>query len=281
MKGLIAAAGYGTRFLPVTKTIPKEMLPLIDTPSLAFIIDEFRASGITDIVIITSRRKKSMEDYFDREIELESLFMKEGAEDKLSLIKPYDIRVSFVRQTEMLGTGHALLQARGLIGNEPFICAYPDDIHFGSPPLSSQLIETYNQTGCSVLGTLHDPPELERYGVLDLDPDNLHVRNIIEKPPRGSEPSREASIGRYLYTPDIFPYLEEGWKLHDGNSEYYHVYALKKLMDEKKVVYRRITGERLDIGSPQGYLQAVIRYASKRPELASVLKEELERAVHN
>ncbi|MBN2049189.1 MAG: UTP--glucose-1-phosphate uridylyltransferase [Spirochaetales bacterium] len=272
MKGLILAAGYGTRFLPVTKTIPKEMLPLIDRPSIAFIVEEFIDSGIDDIVIITSRRKKTLEDYFDREIELETLFRAEGAKAKLAAVAPPKARFTFIRQQEMLGTGHALLSAKSVMGDEPFVVAYPDDLHFGEPPLSRQLIETFKQTGCTVLSTIHNPPNLERYGILDMADDGFHVTDIIEKPAPGTEPSKEATIGRYLYTPDIFGYLEEGWKKHTG-GEYYHTYALKKLMDQGKVVYRQCEGERLDTGSPAGYLQAILRYASTIPEYREVLMD--------
>ena len=183
MKGIIVAAGYGTRFLPVTKTIPKEMLPLINKPSISFIIEEFIQSGIKDIIIISSRRKKVLEDFFDREIELESVFKKEGATAKLESITPGDARFAFIRQMEMMGTGHALLQAAPLIGDEPVVVAYPDDIHMGDKPLSAQLIDCYKETGCSVLATIHNPPNLERYGVLDLAEDKLHVKGMIEKPP--------------------------------------------------------------------------------------------------
>lgn len=131
MKGLIIAAGYGTRFLPVTKTVPKEMLPLINKPSIDFIVEEFIASGIREILIITSRRKKVMDDYFDREIELESVFEREGKTDKLEAVKPHEAEIFFKRQTEMKGTGHALLQAKAFIGDNPFVVAYPDDLHFG------------------------------------------------------------------------------------------------------------------------------------------------------
>ena len=166
MKGVILAAGYGTRFLPVTKTIPKEMLPLMNKPSIAFIVEEFLRSGIYEILLITSRRKKVMEDYLDREMELEYVFDKEGAAEKLQKIAPYKAKVYFVRQQEMLGTGHALLQAKSLLKEEPFVVAYPDDLHFGDPPLTKQLIDSYHETGCSVLATLYDPPEINRYGVL-------------------------------------------------------------------------------------------------------------------
>ena len=275
MKGIILAAGYGTRFLPVTKTVPKEMLPLIDKPSIAFVVEEFLASGITEILIISSRRKKSLEDYFDREVELEEIFRAEGAEEKLARISPYKAKIYFVRQQEMLGTGHALLQAKSVINNEPFVVAYPDDLHFGSKPLTKQLIETHEQTGCSVLATIHDPPDLNRYGVVKLDHDGIHVADIVEKPPLGEEPSREASIGRYLYTYELFRLLEEGWDLHRG-GEYYHTYALRQLMKAGKVVFKRTEGERLDTGSPEGYLRAIIRYAAGVESYRAVLREAIE-----
>ena len=276
MKGVIVAAGYGTRFLPVTKTIPKEMLPLIDRPAIDFIMDEFAAAGIHEVLIISSRRKKSLEDYFDREVELESVFKKEGATDKLARIEPSDMKVFFTRQKEMRGTGDALLCARPFCSDEPFIVAYPDDLHFGEKPLARQLVSVYEKTGCSVMSTLHDPPNLERYGVLALADDGLHVTDIVEKPAPGTEPSREASIGRFLLTPEIFEHLEDGWQKHlagpKPESEYFHVYALKKLMDAGKVVYHPIEGERLDTGAPAGYLRALLRYAARDPELAAEIR---------
>ena len=277
MKGLIVAAGYGTRFLPVTKTIPKEMLPLIDRPSIDFIVEEFVRSGVTEILIISSRRKKALEDYFDREVELETVFAREGAGGKMERIRVPEAEIFFVRQREMHGTGHALLLAEPFVGNEPFLVAYPDDLHFGEPPLASQLVAAYRETGCSVMATIHDPPDLERYGVLSLAEDGLHVTDIVEKPAPGTEPSREASIGRYLYTPDIFPFLREGWEAHTPGGEYYHTYALKKLMNANRVVYRRTGGLRLDTGAPAGYLQAILTYAAGRPDLAEVLEKEMRR----
>jgi UTP--glucose-1-phosphate uridylyltransferase len=280
MKGVIVAAGYGTRFLPVTKTVPKEMLPLVDTPSIDFIAREFIASGITQILVITSRRKRALEDYFDREMELESVFRAENAEAKLEKIAPPEAEVTFVRQTEMRGTGHALLAARTFAGNEPVVVAYPDDLHFGEEPLAAQLIEAYRETGCSVLATLHDPPDLHRYGVLDVAEDGLHVRDIVEKPKPGTEPSREASIGRYLYTPDFFGYLESGWDEHVAagrRREYYHIDALKSLMDDDRMVFVRTRGERIDTGAPEGYLRAIARYAAGVPSYLEALRAELAR----
>ena len=219
IKGLIVAAGYGTRFLPFSKTVPKELIPLIDRPALDFIIEEFVRSGITEIIIITSRRKKALEDYLDRELELEQIFNREQAQAKLSKISPPKLKVCYVRQQEMRGTGHALLQAAPFIGDAPVVVAYADDIHFGEKALAAQLIESYRETGCSVLATIHDHPEINNYAAIKIAEDGLHVTDIVEKPAPGTEPSREASIGRYLYTPDYFDFLQEGWERHDQGPE--------------------------------------------------------------
>ncbi|TFG61047.1 MAG: UTP--glucose-1-phosphate uridylyltransferase, partial [Spirochaetales bacterium] len=224
-------------------------------------------------------RKKALEDFLDREIELESVFSREGNTGKLAAVKPYDAEFFFVRQREMKGTGHALLSARPFVGTGPVVVAYPDDIHMGEPPLALQLVRAWEKTGCSVLATIHDPPEINRYGILDLAADNLHVKDMAEKPAPGTEPSREVSIGRYLYTPDFFDYLEEGWRKHlagpNPEGEYYHLYALKKLMEQNKVVYKRTEGLRLDTGEPEGYLRAFIAYAAGIPELRRVLVESI------
>lgn len=279
MKGIIVAAGYGTRFLPVTKTVPKEMLPLVNVPSIQFILDEFVNSGITDIVIISSRRKKVLEDYFDREVELESVFEREGKAKQLATIAPPGARIAFVRQQRMLGTGHALLQVRDWIGSDACVVAYPDDLHMGTVPLAAQLVRAYEETGCSVMASITEPGDVSRYGVLSIAKDGRHVSGIVEKPAPGTEPSHEVSIGRYLYTPEFFALLEEGWLLHLAGAErsgrapgeYFHIYALNKLMEAGKVVYCPTEGSRLDTGEPAGYLDAVLRYADTVPELRAVI----------
>ena len=271
MKGVIVAAGYGTRFLPVTKTVPKELLPVGTRPSIAYIVDEFVASGIRDIVIISSRRKKALEDYFDREVELEELFRREGRPDKLAAIAPPEARISFVRQAEMRGTGHALLQVRNLVGNEACVVAYPDDLHVGPKPLARQLVEVHEKTGKCVLATILEPGDVSRYGVVDPEPDGVGVRGFVEKPALGKEPSHEVSIGRYLYTPEFFAYLEEGWAKHTG-GEYFHAYALGKLIEAGKMAYKRVEGERLDTGDPAGYLEAILREAAASPALRPTLE---------
>jgi len=271
MKGVIIAAGYGTRFLPVTKTVPKELLPVGTRPSIAFIIDEFLASGIEEIIVVTSRRKKSLEDYFDREIELEEVFRREGRGDKLALIAPCKAKVSFVRQAEMRGTGHALLQVKPFLGEAPCVVAYPDDLHIGTPPLARQLIETYEKTGKSVLATILEPGDVSRYGVVGPAPDGISVSSFIEKPLVGKEPSHEVSIGRYLYTPEFFDLVEEGWAKHSG-GEYFHTYALDRLISAGKVAFKRASGLRLDTGDPAGYLEAILTDAAANPALLPVLE---------
>jgi UTP--glucose-1-phosphate uridylyltransferase len=176
----------------------------------------------------------------------------------------------------MRGTGDAMLLARPFVGDEPFVLAYPDDLHFGEVPLARQLIETWEHTGCSVLATLHDPPDINRYGIISIAPDGLHVTDIVEKPPKGKEPSREASIGRFLYAPGFLDELAEQWKRH-GAGEFFHTPAVQALAKRGQVVFRRVEGERLDTGEPAGYLEAILRYAETRPDLAPALEAALVR----
>jgi UTP--glucose-1-phosphate uridylyltransferase len=271
MIGVIVAAGYGTRFLPVTKTVPKELLPLGTKPSIAYIVDELVASGIGEIIVITSRRKKALEDYFDREIELEEIFRREGRADKLASIAPCAAKVSFVRQAEMRGTGHALLQVKSLLGGEPCVVAYPDDIVLGPVPLARQIMEVYEKTGSCVLSTILEPGDVSRYGVVGPGPDGLSVTSFVEKPEPGKEPSHEVSIGRFIYTPEFFDYIEEGWRAH-GSGEYFHTYALDKMIALGKVAYKRAQGERLDTGDPAGYFEAILHEAAADPGLRPVLE---------
>lgn len=269
IKGVIVAAGYGSRFLPATKTVPKEMLPLIDRPAIHFIVDEFIEAGIKDILIITSRRKKVLDDYFDREAELEAVFLKDGKEAKLAKIKPPNANVYFVRQQEMKGTGQALLLAKPFTGDDPFVVAYPDDVVFSETSLSAQLADAYKKTGSSVLAVknLQDKP-VDRYGVVDPADENnpCGVNALVEKPPQGSEPSKLVSYGRYLFTPDLYHHLEEGLAKHTS-GEFYHVGAINALAAEKKLVALDFEGERVDTGEPAGYLEAICRYALSKDDL--------------
>ncbi|WKC57783.1 sugar phosphate nucleotidyltransferase [Borrelia sp. P9F1] len=275
MKGVILAAGYGTRFLPITKTIPKEMLPILNRPAIDYVVEEFINSGIKDILIITSRRKEVLDNYFDREIELESTFKKENRQDLLKIIELKNVNISFVKQNEMMGTGHALLHAKPWIGGETTVVAYPDDLHVGNPPLTAQLIKLHKETGKNILSIIENPKNINRYGVIALDKDKIHVKDIIEKPKIGKEPSKKASIGRFLYTHDFFKYLEEGFKIHQ-RGEYHHIYALRKLMSEGQVLYKEIEGERLDTGDIEGYLEAIIKIAKRDDKLLQIIKNLVE-----
>jgi len=276
IKGVILAAGYGSRFLPVTKTIPKEMLPLVDVPAIQLIVDEFQESGITDILIITSRRKKSLEDYFDREMELEWTFSREGATRKLDRIRPARANIFFVRQQSMSGTAHALAQCRPFTGDSPFIVAYPDDIMFSHPPCSRQLIDAWHDSispeypaGCSILSVLDATGEdVSRYGVVDPEPSEglVKVRRMVEKPPPGTEPSHLISLGRYLYTPELFSVLDDQLN-RPRDGEYYQTEPINELASMGKVACSIFNGDRYDTGEPLGYLQAIVRYALTRKDL--------------
>ncbi len=273
MKGVILAAGYGTRFLPGTKTVPKEMFPLIDTPAIDLIVSEMIEAGIEDILIITSRRKKALEDYFDREVELETTFREEGAAAKLASIHPPKVNLFFMRQEHMAGTGDALLLVEPFVGDAPFVVAYPDDVLLEEPSLSGQLIDLYSKTGFTVLaGQELLEGDVSRYGVMDthMRGDVEFVRGMVEKPRPGTEPSRLVGYGRYLYAPDIFPALKI--TRHASKSgEFTQTDAINHLASEGKVVVRRFEGNILDVGTPKGYLEAFIEYGLTRPEFRSDL----------
>lgn len=273
MKGIIIAAGYGTRFLPCSKSIPKEMFPLIDTPAIDFIIEEFANSGIKDILIVTSRRKKALEDYFDREIELESFFKEKSDLEKIKVIKPKDLNIFFIRQKEMLGTGHAILICKEFIKDEPFVIAYPDDIVFSKIPLAKQLINIYKKTNGSVIAGEVINGDLSRYGVINYLKENdlFKVKQIIEKPKPGTEPSNMISVGRYLFTPDFLPILEDDYNKH-SKGEFYHIETMNKLAEENKLFASLFDGERLDIGDKIGYLEGIIKYSLSRADLRKEAK---------
>ncbi len=275
MKGVIVAAGYGTRFLPVTRCVPKEMLPIVDRPSIDFVVQEMIDAGVTKLLIISSRRKKVLDDWFDRDTELDAVFAREGATEKAAKANPPEVEVTFVRQMEMRGTGHALLLARDFAGNDPIIVAYPDDLFVGGN-CTEQLIEAYDNTGCSVLSA-HDLPDedVSRYGVLDVDGGDeslKYVRAIVEKPEPGTEPSHLISLGRYLFTPDLFPLLVAQWKEH-REGEFFPQDAINELASQGRIVARIVDAERLDTGTPLGLLQAGVLHALEREDMGPGLRE--------
>lgn len=260
VKAVIVAAGYGTRFLPVSRVVPKELLPIGGRPGIDWVLDELRDAGIHDVLVITSRRKRGIEDWFDRDPELEAAL---GAE---RVAPPAGLRATFVRQPRMTGTGHALLLARAFAGSDPVLVVYPDDLFEGAN-VSRALVETWQATGQSVLLAQELPGvDLSRYGVLDLAPGEGRtriVRRLVEKPPPGTAPSAWVSLGRYLLGPDVFDALENGARAH-GGGEYFHVPAINALAAQGKVVAVATDATYVDTGAPAGWLRAAIRAELRR-----------------
>ena len=267
IKGVIVGAGYGTRFLPVTKTIPKEMIPLVDRPAIDFIIQEFQEAGIEEVAFISSRRKKAVEDYFDREFELDWFLRDRNAFDLLPTIKPSPMTFASIRQDDMRGTGHAILQARPVVSDGPFIVAYPDDLFIGGESFSKTLIEAYKETGKSVLGVTEAGPEISRLSSIEYEGERpiLTVKRVVEKPAPGTEPSNVASIGRYLFTPELFELLDQGWKRHKGPGEFFHTDAINTMAALGHVCAVFPEGSRLDVGTPETYMEAFVEYALSEP----------------
>lgn len=261
MRAVIVAAGYGSRFLPVTRTLPKEMLPIGDRPALDYVVQELVEAGVTELLVITSRRKKVLDDWFDRQPELEVVYAEKP--EKLAKLAPPPVQVSFIRQAEMRGTGHALLLARSFAGDQPVIVAFPDDL-FVEGNCTAQLIEAHRATGCSVLCAQDfGEADVSRYGVIQRatrDDGAIGVASVIEKPPAGTEPSKLVSLGRYLYTPAIFAELERGLAAHE-DGEFYPMDAINTLAGRGQVVAVDVQARRLDTGQPLDYLKSVVDVA--------------------
>lgn len=273
-KAVIPAAGYGTRFLPATKVIAKEMFPIIDTPTIELIVREALESGISEFLIIVSSHKNSIVDYFDRNLELEHILKAKGRIDEYNLITdlPNKVNIHFVRQKEQLGLGHAVLQAKAFVGDEPFALLLGDDLYVGNnEPVLKQLINQYNNTKCSILGTLEVSREdVTKFGICDFADDiplnRLTVlAGVDEKPSVNDAKSNIAIGGRYVLTPTIFKYLESQ---NAGNGgEIQLTDSIKRLMAEEHVYSYLIDGRRYDIGTRIGYIEAVIDFALKRDSL--------------
>ncbi len=277
MKGVILAAGYGTRLLPVTKTVPKELLPLVDTPAIQLIVEEFVRSGVQEILIVTNRRKKALEDYFDREIELETSLKAKRRKDLLAKLEPPKASITFVRQKEMLGTADALLCCESFVGKEPFVAAHPDDVVLSRAPLTRTLIRAHKKTGKAVLSLFRcEESELDHLALVDADfrKDPVRVRRIVEKPGRDNAPSRYGVLGRYLFTREIFPAIRACWD-DAPDPEIVQPRAINRLAARGRVMAKISRDERLDVGKPLGYLKAITRVALSRPELSGPFREYL------
>jgi UTP--glucose-1-phosphate uridylyltransferase len=282
-KAIIPAAGLGTRFLPATKAMPKEMLPIVDKPTIQYIVEEAIASGIEDIIIVTGKGKRAIEDHFDHAYELENTLLKKGKMDMFdSVIETSKVEIHYIRQKEPLGLGHAIWSARKFIGNEPFAVLLGDDIVENVEPCLAQLMNQYDKTGNSVIGVQKvEESETERYGIIDpleLNGKLMRVNKFVEKPAAGTAPSNYAIMGRYILTPEIFGFLEEH-QLGAG-GEIQLTDAIQKLNEIQSVYAYEFEGRRFDVGEKFGYIETTIEFALKRPEmrdrLLQLFKKKLE-----
>jgi UTP--glucose-1-phosphate uridylyltransferase len=271
-KAVFPAAGLGTRFLPATKVTPKEMLALVDKPIIQYGVEEALASGIEQIIIVTGRGKSAMEDHFDFTPELDATLERRGKHELLEISRSVAnmARISYVRQKEPLGLGHAVLCAKHLVGDEPFAVILPDDVIDADPPCLRQMIDVFGDKQGSVLATMTiDGPAISAYGVLAGSPDPANPRiynctGMVEKPKLEDAPSKQAIIGRYVLTPRIFPLLEQTQPGAGGEIQLTD--GIKALLKEEKVFGYTFQGKRYDAGDKFGMLQATVEFALKRPE---------------
>lgn len=269
-KAIIPAAGFGTRFLPATKAQPKEMLPIIDKPTIQYIIEEAISSGIEEILIITGRNKRAIEDHFDRSVELELLLSEQGKDELLHLVQEIaDIDIHYIRQKEAKGLGHAILCARQFVGNEPFAVMLGDDVVDADSPCLGQLVEKYNEYQGSILGVQEVAEDkVSSYGIVSpemLADDVWRVRDLVEKPAVGEAPSNLAVLGRYIISPKVFDILATQQPGKGGEIQLTD--ALCTLAKDEPMYAYRFKGRRYDIGDKQGFLEATVEFALKRPEL--------------
>lgn len=270
-KAVIPAAGLGTRFLPATKATPKEMLPIVDTPTIQYIIEEALNSGIEDVLIITGRSKRAIEDHFDRNVELELTLKSKGKEEELEQIRRIsDVRIHYIRQKEPKGLGHAIWCAQHFVGDEPFAVLLGDDVVDNEKPALRQLLDVYAKTGASVLGVQEVPLEkVSAYGIVDAKPTEdgrtFLVKDMVEKPAVAKAPSRLAVLGRYVINPEIFAILEE--TKPGAGGEIQLTDALKVLAGQQDMYAYNFEGRRYDVGDKQGFLEATVEMALKRSDL--------------
>ena len=270
-KAVIPVAGLGTRFLPATKAQPKEMLPLVDKPVIQYIVEEAVAAGIKQIIFVTGRHKRAIEDHFDRNLELERNLEEKGKEELLKIVREIPDMADFIyiRQKEPLGLGHAILTAEPAVGNEPFAVLLGDDVMVSEPPAIRQLIEVYNRFRCSVIGLQKVPEEeVEKYGIVggkEVDEGVLKLDELVEKPSREEAPSNLAIAGRYVLTPGIFDALRE---TPPGRGGEIQLTDALQLLNSREAIYGRILeAVRYDTGNKLGFLQATVDFALMREDL--------------
>jgi len=283
-KAIIPAAGLGTRFLPATKAMPKEMLPIVDKPTIQYIIEEAVASGIEDIIIVTGKGKRAIEDHFDNAFELENNLMEKNKFELLEKVQaPSKVDIHYIRQKEPKGLGHAVWCARKFIGNEPFAVLLGDDIVQAKTPCLRQLMDEYDKTLSSVIGVQTVPEEeTYRYGIIDPSERNgrrYQVNNFVEKPKKGTAPSNLAIMGRYILTPEIFMFLEQ--QETGAGGEIQLTDAIQKLNQIQRVFAYDFEGKRYDVGEKLGFIQTSIEFALQHEEIKDDLLRFLEQTMKN
>ncbi|KKD22455.1 MULTISPECIES: UTP--glucose-1-phosphate uridylyltransferase GalU [Staphylococcus] len=276
-KAIIPAAGLGTRFLPATKAMPKEMLPILDKPTIQYIVEEAARAGIEDIIIVTGKHKRAIEDHFDNQKELEMILEEKGKTDLLEKVN-YSTELAnifYVRQKEQKGLGHAIYSARQFIGDEPFAVLLGDDIVESTQPAIKQLMNTYEETGKSVIGVQEvDENDTHRYGIIDplsKSGRQYEVNQFVEKPKQGTAPSNLAIMGRYVLTPDIFEYLANQGKGAGGEIQLTD--AIERMNKESQVYAYDFEGERYDVGEKLGFVKTTIEFALKDQEMKAALTQ--------
>lgn len=270
-KAIIPAAGLGTRFLPATKAQPKEMLPIVDKPTIQYIVEEAIDSGIEDIIIISGRNKRAIEDHFDKSYELEDELRKKNKQDLLNIVQDISnlVDIHYIRQKEPRGLGHAIHCAKSFIGNEPFAVLLGDDIVDSEVPCLKQMIDVFNEYKTTVLGVQHVPTQdVPKYGIVSckqVDDRVFKVKDLVEKPEIDKAPSNIAILGRYIITPQIFEYLENAVPGKGGEIQLTD--ALKSLIGSEAIYAYDFVGKRYDVGHRLGFLEATVEFALKREDL--------------
>ncbi len=284
-KAIIPAAGLGTRFLPATKATPKEMIPIVDKPTIQYIVEEAAAAGIEDILIISGRNKRAIEDHFDKSYELEEELRRKGKHELLSCVEEISgiANIHYIRQKEAKGLGHAIYCAKSFIGDEPFAVLLGDDIVDSKTPCIKQLMDVYNEYRTTILGVQKVPlPDVSKYGIIagnQIDERVYKVKGLVEKPEVDQSPSNIAMLGRYIISPRIFEFLE---KVAPGKGgEIWLTDALQQLMECEAMYAFDFEGDRFDVGDRIGFLKATVEFALKREELneefTAFLKDRIER----
>jgi UTP--glucose-1-phosphate uridylyltransferase len=272
-KAVFPVAGLGTRFLPATKASPKEMMPIVDKPLIQYAVEEAVAAGITDMIFVTGRSKRSIEDHFDKAYELETELERRGKTEMLEFVRnllPRDINCIYIRQAEALGLGHAVLCAQPAVGDDPFAVLLADDLLDGEPPVMKQMVDTYDYYRSSVIGVQEVPREdTKSYGIVDCKPMTElleQINRIVEKPKPEDAPSTLAVVGRYVLTPRIFHHLARIGKGSGGEIQLTD--GIAALLAEEQVLAYRYKGTRYDCGNKLGYLEATVAFGLKHPEVA-------------